>query len=48
MTILEELYTLCDDCNSETENSRITDGVCSWCNQAEQRLASVEPPGSRS
>ena len=45
MTILEEMYTLCDECHVETENERISDGVCSWCNEGERQVASVEPPG---
>lgn len=35
MTILEDLFDLCDSCNVETEKARLVEGWCDWCRQAE-------------
>jgi hypothetical protein len=31
MTILEDMYDLCDMCNVETEKAELEDGVCRGC-----------------
>jgi hypothetical protein len=31
MTILEDMYDLCDSCNVETEKAELEDGVCRGC-----------------
>ena len=31
MTILEELYQLCDSCHGDMPKADTVDGVCRWC-----------------